>query len=359
MSGKELDFMRLAIDEARNSKQEKGKTPLYVGAVVVKDGEILAQAHRGEISQGEHAEYTALERKLPHKDLSGATIYTTLEPCTTRNHPKVPCAKRIVQRRLGRVVIGILDPNPNIRGEGVWTLTENEVIVEHAPHKLQEEIRKLNQEFIDEQRNIKLEPEVLKKRPWMEQKINIAGSQNVTIIQAGGDVHYHEAERDKKRSEMNMIDESIDHRIEALLNKWPISGDKTERTNKKSEVLNWLNNFEPSEIEDMLLILENLDVVSQYRINQLLEGLSEELQKIFGNSLSMVRVFPLGDSPSSSGGNYLYNLRKKLGISEGCCPYKHFNEIDLSGVKALIFIDDIIGSGNQATRFAKNKLSNI
>lgn len=192
-----LEFMKLAIKEAKKSKQEKGKTPLYVGVVVVKDGKVLAQAHRGEFSQGEHAEYTVLERKLIDTDLSGATIYTTLEPCTTRNHPKVPCAERIVQRRLGRVVIGILDPNPDICGKGYWLLKKAEIEVELSPHSLQEEIRELNQEFIKEQLEIakqggklqpdgSLKPEVLKERPEMQQNINISGGQEITIIQAWG-----------------------------------------------------------------------------------------------------------------------------------------------------------------------------
>ncbi len=185
------EFMKLAIEEASKSISEKGKIPLFVGAVVVKDGKVLARAHRGEISQGDHAEYTVLERKLADTDLSGATLYTTLEPCTTRNHPKVPCAKRIVQRRLARVVIGILDPNPAIRGKGVWILTENKVEVEHFPHPLQEEIRKLNQAFIDEQlskKDEKLTTEIQKEKIEMNQNVNVADNNGLKIIQAGRDV---------------------------------------------------------------------------------------------------------------------------------------------------------------------------
>jgi pyrimidine deaminase RibD-like protein len=87
------EFMRLAIEETKKLKQEK-EPPLYVGAVVAKDKKLLAKAHRGEIPQGDHAEYTLLERKLRDVDITGATLYTTLEPCTTRKHPKAPCAVR-------------------------------------------------------------------------------------------------------------------------------------------------------------------------------------------------------------------------------------------------------------------------
>jgi pyrimidine deaminase RibD-like protein len=89
-------FERLAIEEARKSVPEDERIHPKVGVVVVKNGRILATAHRGEISQC-HAEYIALERKLPEAPLSGAMVYTTLEPCTTRKHPKVPCADRLAE----------------------------------------------------------------------------------------------------------------------------------------------------------------------------------------------------------------------------------------------------------------------
>src|SRR4051794_6450260 len=105
-------LMELAIQEARRSRDEEDKRDHpRVGVVVVKGGRVLAVAHRGELKPGEHAEFTALEKKLKVTDISGATVYTTLEPCTSRNHPKIPCAERLVDRRVDRVIIGMLDPN--------------------------------------------------------------------------------------------------------------------------------------------------------------------------------------------------------------------------------------------------------
>src|SRR4051794_23791850 len=74
-----LMLMRRAIDEARSSTPEDGQVHPKVGAVVVRDGAVLAAAHRGELGAGDHAEYTALERKLGDVSIAGSTVYTTLE----------------------------------------------------------------------------------------------------------------------------------------------------------------------------------------------------------------------------------------------------------------------------------------
>ncbi|MCI0722603.1 MAG: deaminase [Acidobacteria bacterium] len=144
----ELEHMRLAIREARRSLPEDDKPHPYVGVVVVRDGEVLASACRGDRATGDHAEFGALEKKLKSDKVAGCTVYTTLEPCTTRNHPKVPCAERLIERRVGRVVIGALDPDQRITGRGVLRLRRAGIAVDLFPPDLMAEVEELNRDFI-------------------------------------------------------------------------------------------------------------------------------------------------------------------------------------------------------------------
>lgn len=140
-------LMERAVDLARQSVSEPARVSPRVGAVVSRGGVFLGGAFRGELGQGEHAEFTLLERKLADKTLAGATLFTTLEPCTARNSPKVPCVERIIERRIKRVVIGVLDPNDDIRGRGELRLRDAGIEVARFDHDLMTQIEELNRDF--------------------------------------------------------------------------------------------------------------------------------------------------------------------------------------------------------------------
>jgi ATP-dependent DNA helicase RecG len=154
------EFMKIAISEMHESRSEhENKYDPMVGAVLVDDnGNVIDKAHRGDFRVGEHAEYTLIERILPNRDLEGTTLYVTLEPCSTRHPPKKSCAERIVSARIKRVIIGTLDPNPEIHGKGIVFLQDNNIEVDFFDIDLIREIRNFNKDFINQYDQISKSP---------------------------------------------------------------------------------------------------------------------------------------------------------------------------------------------------------
>ncbi len=115
-------FMGQAVAAARRML---GRTPPNptVGAVVVRGGEVLARGATRPAG-GAHAEIVALTRALARhgpKALRGATLYSTLEPCSHRGRTG-PCADAIVDAGIRRVVIGQRDPSDWVNGRGIRRL---------------------------------------------------------------------------------------------------------------------------------------------------------------------------------------------------------------------------------------------
>jgi len=145
-------FVELAVEEMRQSRSEHAdKYDPLVGAVLVgPDGQVLGTAHRGKLRDGEHAEFTLIERLLGNQKLDGSTLYVTLEPCTVRQPPKTPCAKHVVSARIRRVFIGMLDPNPSIQGHGVTYLQKHGVEVDFFDLDLWNAVRADNKNFVEQ-----------------------------------------------------------------------------------------------------------------------------------------------------------------------------------------------------------------
>src|SRR5436190_15371514 len=117
-------LMEKAIEVMRKSSQERradGKVTPLVGAVLVKADGTIDTASRGELRDGNHAEYTLLERKHRSERLDGSSLFATLEPCApgARKHPKSSCAEHIVNARIAAVWIGIEDPDPTVDRKGI------------------------------------------------------------------------------------------------------------------------------------------------------------------------------------------------------------------------------------------------
>jgi pyrimidine deaminase RibD-like protein len=143
-------FCELAVSEARKSvAEDDGRPHPYVGVVIVKDGKVLVTGYRGESGTGDHGEYCAL-RKLSEADIRGATVYTTLEPCSTRNPPKKSCTERLIEGRVARVVSGSPDKDESVYGHS--TLVEAGIEIGFFPHELMQELFILNKEWSDSRR---------------------------------------------------------------------------------------------------------------------------------------------------------------------------------------------------------------
>ena len=141
-----IEVMKSSIPETRDD----GKSSPAVGAVLyTADGEVET-AYRGELRDGDHAEFTLLERKKRDAKLDGSVLFATLEPCApgARAEGKLPCAERIVLARIKEVWIGIEDPDPKVDRKGITHLQKHGVTVHMFDRDLQEEIRTVNAKFI-------------------------------------------------------------------------------------------------------------------------------------------------------------------------------------------------------------------
>lgn len=156
------DLMKLAIDEMKKSVNEPrhdGKVPPKVGAVMLFPDGRIEKAFRGELREGDHAEYTLIERKLAKENLEGCILFTTLEPCTERNSPKIPCCRRATNARIKKVYIGIEDRDPTVDGKGIKYLEKHGVEVKMFDRDFQRIIEVENKEFIKQALKRKKESE--------------------------------------------------------------------------------------------------------------------------------------------------------------------------------------------------------
>ncbi len=146
-------MMEQAVEVMRGSVREApsgGKGGPWVGAVLVKPDGGIDTASRGELREGDHAEFTLLERKNRSVRLDGAALFVTLEPCApgANPHPRPSCAERIVAARIREVWIGIEDPDPAVDRKAIKYLQDHGVAVQLFDRDLQEVIREVNRDFL-------------------------------------------------------------------------------------------------------------------------------------------------------------------------------------------------------------------
>lgn len=131
-------FMALALRLARRGYGAASPNPM-VGAVLVKNGEIIGHGWHRQVG-GPHAEIEAIrDAQKRHHTLRGATMFVTLEPCSTHGRMP-PCTEAIISAGITRVIVGAVDPNPEHRGKGLKLLqragiaVESELLADEATH---------------------------------------------------------------------------------------------------------------------------------------------------------------------------------------------------------------------------------
>ena len=131
--------MAAALVEARKGAGATSPNPA-VGAVLVRQNRIIARGYHRQAGAA-HAEVDCL-RKI--EKIAMATLYVTLEPCSTRGRTK-PCVDYIIGRGIRRIVIGANDPNPRHNGRGIDLLREAGIEVQSG--LLEAECGQLNEAY--------------------------------------------------------------------------------------------------------------------------------------------------------------------------------------------------------------------
>ena len=146
------NYIARCIEIARRGEYFVAPNPM-VGAVLVRnsDEKVLAEGWHERYGEG-HAEVNCFKHleetpALSHEkiNLKDCTLFVSLEPCS--HYGKTPpCAKLIIDKGVGRVVVGMLDPNPLVAGKGIEMLRKAgiEVIV----GVLEDQCRELNKRFL-------------------------------------------------------------------------------------------------------------------------------------------------------------------------------------------------------------------
>jgi diaminohydroxyphosphoribosylaminopyrimidine deaminase/5-amino-6-(5-phosphoribosylamino)uracil reductase len=186
----ELTCMQRAVQLANKGAYTTSPNP-NVGCVITKDGRVISEGWHYQAG-GPHAELMAILNT--QKDLSGSTVFVTLEPCAHYGRTD-PCVDLLIKKKVQRVFFGSLDPNPLVNGKGAKRLQEHGIEVFEGLCK--EQVIEQNKGYF----NI-----YNKKRPWITLKIasTIDGriamangeSQWISNDQSRSDAHSHRAMSD-------------------------------------------------------------------------------------------------------------------------------------------------------------------
>ena len=134
--------MARALQLARKGFGRTSPNPA-VGALVVKGGRVVASGWHKKAGEP-HAEVLAIEGA--GKKAAGADLYVTLEPCCHTGRTP-PCVDAIIGARIGRVFVGMTDPNPKVKGRGTRALKK--AGIEVISGIIEDRCRQLNEPYVN------------------------------------------------------------------------------------------------------------------------------------------------------------------------------------------------------------------
>ncbi len=162
-------YIKRCIELAKNGLGNTYPNPM-VGSVIVHNDKIIGEGWHKKSGES-HAEVLAIESVKDKSLLSKATIYVSLEPCSHFGKTP-PCADLIIKHKIPNIVIGTLDPNEKVAGNGIKKLLENGRNV--TVGVLEEECYELNKRFFSY--HIKKRPYIILK--WAESKDGYISPEN-------------------------------------------------------------------------------------------------------------------------------------------------------------------------------------
>jgi len=146
-------YIQRCLELAQNGLGSTYPNPM-VGSVIVHRGKIIGEGWHQKAGEP-HAEVNAINSVKNKSLLTKSTIYVSLEPCSHFGKTP-PCSDLIIQHKIPTVVIGTIDPNPKVAGNGIKKLIENDIKI--TVGVLEKECYDLNKRFFTFQN---------KKRPYI------------------------------------------------------------------------------------------------------------------------------------------------------------------------------------------------
>ena len=177
LSEKDILFLKRCFTLAERALNFTLPNP-KVGAIITNHNDEMVAEGWHERYGKKHAEVNAIHRLPENFDFSNSNLYVSLEPCCHTNKKTPPCVSMILEKKIPKVIIATLDPNPHVSGKGVKMLQEAGVHVLLAHEQFLPLQKKVNHHFYINQ--IFQRPSITLK--WAESRNKIMGDKQKRIL---------------------------------------------------------------------------------------------------------------------------------------------------------------------------------